>query len=748
MKRLLIPLILFIVNITGVEAQWEETNGPYGGLVHNIIITPNEAGGKNLFACLFYIVLSTDDGISWKTASTGITTNVVSLAASSDGKVLAAGGKGVIYLSTNNGTSWSGYSSGLPSLNADCLVACSDGKGGVNIYAGMWSNYSGGEIGETTGSGVYLSTDMGASWKYIGLTEYFGVSSLLTIPNETGGTDLYAGKTNNYSNNVYLYHTTNNGASWDSLHGINEIMTMATGSDGQGGTNIYAGTEKGSVWTSSDKGKTWRSVNISSGYIYSLSVYGSDVYAGTSNSGVYHSTDMGVSWEQINTGLFNPIVLSVAADDKNIYAGTEDSGVFVSTDSGESWTSRNQGLQKICVSALAVIGNNLYAGTSGNGVHISTNNGETWTETNNGLANLVVEALTLNPNNAGGEDIWAATESGISISTDDGVSWITLNNELKSALVLSLAVKGKTLLAGTAEEGAWLSTNYGTSWTQISKGLESTEYPYESIYSIAFSGNNFIAGTKGHGMFLSTNSGTNWSQIKLPIQWPYTNIEVNTLSTIPNGNGGTKLLAATNSGVLISTDDGVSWSFSNSGLPSILYDSNFSPVGILTNGKGEIDFLVVTADTYLYLSADSCKNWSAVKTKLPSTTHGVFSFAVKNNYLYAGTDAMGVIRLPITDILTDVKKTETLPAAFNLAQNYPNPFNPTTKISFSIPSKDLVRLKVYDILGREIDVLADKVYEAGKYEIEFNAANLPSGVYFYNLTTGSNSVTKKMILMK
>ncbi len=81
-------------------------------------------------------------------------------------------------------------------------------------------------------------------------------------------------------------------------------------------------------------------------------------------------------------------------------------------------------------------------------------------------------------------------------------------------------------------------------------------------------------------------------------------------------------------------------------------------------------------------------------------------------------------------------------------QNYPNPFNPVTRISFSIPQKSQIKLKVFDVLGREISLLADGVYEAGKYEVEFNASNLPSGVYFYNLTTASGSFTKKMMVIK
>lgn len=80
--------------------------------------------------------------------------------------------------------------------------------------------------------------------------------------------------------------------------------------------------------------------------------------------------------------------------------------------------------------------------------------------------------------------------------------------------------------------------------------------------------------------------------------------------------------------------------------------------------------------------------------------------------------------------------------------NYPNPFNPTTKISFSLPQKSQIKLKVFDVLGREIQILAEGIYEAGKHEVEFNASSLSSGVYFYNLSDGANSITKKMLLMK
>jgi hypothetical protein len=85
---------------------------------------------------------------------------------------------------------------------------------------------------------------------------------------------------------------------------------------------------------------------------------------------------------------------------------------------------------------------------------------------------------------------------------------------------------------------------------------------------------------------------------------------------------------------------------------------------------------------------------------------------------------------------------------FNLTQNYPNPFNPSTRISFSIPQNSFVTLKVFDVLGNEIETLVNRDLEAGSYELEFIGKNLTSGVYFYNITAGDFSKTMKMILSK
>ena len=109
------------------------------------------------------------------------------------------------------------------------------------------------------------------------------------------------------------------------------------------------------------------------------------------------------------------------------------------------------------------------------------------------------------------------------------------------------------------------------------------------------------------------------------------------------------------------------------------------------------------------------------------------------------------------DVTVDVEKiSETAPNNYVLFQNYPNPFNPTTKIKYQIPgvetrhasSLQMVTLKLYDLLGREIATLVNEEKPSGEYEVLFNGSNLPSGVYFYQLKAGSFIGTKKMIFVK
>ncbi len=117
-----------------------------------------------------------------------------------------------------------------------------------------------------------------------------------------------------------------------------------------------------------------------------------------------------------------------------------------------------------------------------------------------------------------------------------------------------------------------------------------------------------------------------------------------------------------------------------------------------------------------------------------------------------GYNVIGAPSVP-TDIIST--EEETIPRDYELYQSYPNPFNPAAVISFSLPQSAQVNLTVYDVLGQEITTLLNTVKQAGVYNVTFEAANLPSGIYFYRIQAspvGGHSVsfteTKKMLLLK
>jgi hypothetical protein len=104
------------------------------------------------------------------------------------------------------------------------------------------------------------------------------------------------------------------------------------------------------------------------------------------------------------------------------------------------------------------------------------------------------------------------------------------------------------------------------------------------------------------------------------------------------------------------------------------------------------------------------------------------------------------------DPLTSVEQaSKAVPTHFNISQNYPNPFNPTTTIRYTIPSgmpHSAALLRVFDILGREVAVLVNEEKSAGTYQVDWNAAKMATGIYFYQLKAGTDIQTKSMILLK
>ncbi len=129
--------------------------------------------------------------------------------------------------------------------------------------------------------------------------------------------------------------------------------------------------------------------------------------------------------------------------------------------------------------------------------------------------------------------------------------------------------------------------------------------------------------------------------------------------------------------------------------------------------------------------------------------HGDFTLPERSILQNFGTD-----KKPIGDprwghpSASAVADRSLQPEQFVLSQNYPNPFNPNTEISFVLPNRALTTLRVYDALGRQVAVLAQDLLSAGVHHYQFNAQNLPSGLYIYHLTSCGQTLTKKMLLLK
>ena len=101
-----------------------------------------------------------------------------------------------------------------------------------------------------------------------------------------------------------------------------------------------------------------------------------------------------------------------------------------------------------------------------------------------------------------------------------------------------------------------------------------------------------------------------------------------------------------------------------------------------------------------------------------------------------------------TTNITDIVESEIVPGKLELSQNFPNPFNPETVIIFGIPEQAFVTLKIYDILGREIEALVNEEKSPGTYRVKFNSSGLASGIYIYRVSTGNQNQVKKMILLR
>jgi hypothetical protein len=713
--------ILFFNN--GIlQAQWVHTNGPFGGEARALVIS-----GNNFFACVDGdVYMSSNNGNNWKV--TNLVHSGVNSLAAINGLILAGAGGAGIFLSSDDGNNWAPANNGLPAgnLNVSTMVAI-----GHDLYV-----YIANSIVSQPGYGIFRSTDFGSSWLSAnnGLTGNSYVNSIAVVQDVFDKKTLYAGRTNG------IMISTNNGDSWISDGLENKLVSsLAVISDGIGGSNIFAGTR----------------------------------------NGVFLSTGSGSSWIPVNSGMNDTIISALAVSPNNsggtnILAGTEGGNLYISSNNGSTWNTASTGLLSgpwgagASINSFTVAGSNIYACTIA-GLFQSDNNTFNWKPNNDGIPLTAVHALLVSSNGPGNSNILAGTfPSGVFFSTNYGSNWTAINNGINSVNITAFTTYDKNIYAG-GQTGVFLSTNNGSVWNNI--GLVNSSEVVSLFAAPDGSGHTTILAGTWNGLYRSTNNGGNWD-----------NIMTNIVSAFAISPLDSSIFAATQEGVLMSTDLGITWNSRNTGLPlsninelafsgsnlfastlSALYlstDNGFSwnptalqttgntyiySISVNSNGIGETDIFVGT-NTGLIVSTNNGSTWYAANSGLTDTC--IYSLAISGTYLLAGTNLSGVWKRQLSELESIHEIQPQILQQFSLSQNYPNPFNPSTVIPYSLPSASSIKLIIYNTLGQTIKILENGFKNAGNYSVNFSATDIPSGIYFYKLKAGQFTQVKKMILVK
>jgi len=667
------------------EAQWVQVNtGIEGASIKKVT-----ADGNNLFAPtgggLFY---SSNNGIDWIILKNGITNFNVSSVAITGNKVYIGTYGGGVFRSTDYGLSWTQVNTGMTSVIVESISAT-----GNYVYAGTLSE-------------IFRSTNSGDNWELLNEAPAGTINSIIAYDSI-----VFASRSSSHG----IFRSTNYGMNWIDCSLWAYYLSKC-------GNYVYA-TTASTIFESADNGGTWTDIigDMPEYDVREIAKIGETLYAG-GTGGVYRSTNHGMNWTAFNTGLTNQNIKSITSNSTKIFAGAgEGSGVFSISNSGSTWTATNRGLYNVVVKDISSYGNNLITAVPNKGVCISTNGGTDWTVKSNGLTNKDVNCVASLNNILIAGTIYPNQSWGAYYSSDFGSNWVNVNS---GPVFYHFLVDGNKVYAA-AMGSISTSSNSGINWEFISPGVEMTK-------TVCKKGNKLFSG--GYfGISMTTNNGQTWQPSSNGLPDSAGHPVVNFLYA-----DSTVVYAGLRDyGMFMSFDNGLSWVERNNGLPDLTINRIYKSGNYVLAG---------TASGGVYASSNYGLNWESKNEGLLNLN--ITSFYEKNGYIYVGTSGLGVWRRSAAEIVGVQSITSKVPEKCSLSQNYPNPFNPRTVIRYQISEISEVVLKIYDINGRELQTLVNKSQTPGTYSVTFNGSGLSSGVYFYKLTAGDFSTTRKMYLIK
>lgn len=576
-----IKILLFSVFImtqfwgAQLHAQWIHTGVP---LAYPVASVQFVAGNLVASTSDGSVYLSTNDGASWNHIDSLLPTTWGSFHLASNNTEVFAGNSYGIFVTTDFGGRWDEVDSTLRGPNGTevlCLASY-----GSRLFAGLndglYVSINNGESWTATGllgeginavaqtdstilaasaRKVFYSTDGGKSW---GAAGNMSISTFAV-----NGENVFAGGANG------LYRSTDAGITWTEID--SGLTTKGVAALCISDRNVVVGTS-GGVFLSTDNGNSWVADNkgLVSTNIVSLDTEGTDLLAGT-QAGLYISTDNGSNWKPVGltvSAMSDAWVSGLATVGNKVIAAADfPSELYFSTDGGGAWEYKPV---LDCSGRFGKIGNHLLLANSA-GIYSSKDSGSSWAYLGDTLS-----ATNQNEVNAFFTDnigVYAATNNGVYVSTDTGKTWVAAG--LSSSAVTAITAAWGLLFAG---EGFYVykSENNGATWASVGTGIG-------SITSLSVAGDELVAGSDLGGIAVSSDSGKTW------VSSGGSNGITNTIIGGIVADAG-NIFAATNGGVFLSTDGGNTWNNESNGLPdiplikSIVVSSRYLFVGLQQGG--------------------------------------------------------------------------------------------------------------------------------------------------------------------
>jgi photosystem II stability/assembly factor-like uncharacterized protein len=560
------------------------------------------------------------------------------------------------------------------------------------------------QIGITSNGGVnwsFVSPDNSSPYNFFDISFINALTGFVSALNLTTNYS-YIFKTTNAGNNWSWYNTTIDAFEINKIYFLNSQTGWCAGSRFN---YLYA-------MKTNNGGVNWAESYSLNNSLKPDNIYFADINTGyiTTPLKIFKSTNGGSNWSTLITG--GAFQSSYFLNSTSFYLADNYSRIFKTTNSGNSFDTLLGKQNSLLVKIQSIDGNKLWSSGLNSSNWKSTNGGVNWLfDTYSNSLNIKYASFT--DVNTG---IAVAGRGSVLKTTNFGVNWNSAFDY--SGEVFSFSYLNSQIIWAFADQFIFKTTNGGLNWNSFGN---------QNIINKA----TFYDEQNGYGfnngyLYKTSNSGVNWYQTSVETILDYSFINAQTGWTISGVDTTTVVRKTTNGG------------------------TNWTQLSVIYGYINSIKFInqsigYLLSYNKLYRTTNGGNTWKFIPI---SNSLRIFSMDIidPNTGWLCGDNSL-IIKLINGSAIFVNSETEMNPG-FQLYQNYPNPFNSSTSIRFTIKFQSHTSLKVYDIQGREVAVLVNQSLTPNTYSIKFNYENLPSGIYFYTLTTNAKTITKKLLLLK